>query len=150
MLEALLRDAPSLTAVPKQLQNRVVEAAPDLFARVWTPLREEADNSATRAEHKLKERGRKEADQLRGLLKNQRHALEQALKERERTHQQQEAELSKQERAQLNAETERMRRRLTKIDAELEREPEQIEALYAVSLKRFTPVGLVVLWPGTR
>jgi hypothetical protein len=150
MLEALLRDAPGLSTVPKQLQSRVVEAAPDLFARLWTPLRDEADNSATRAVEKLKARGHKEADQLRTLLKNQRQALDHALKEREREHKQLDAELSKQERAQLHAETEHMRRRSSKIDAELEREPEQIEALYDVALKRFTPVGLVVLWPATR
>lgn len=54
------------------------------------------------------------------------------------------------QRAQRNAETEHMRRRLGKTDIELEREPEQIETLYSVALKRFTPVGLVVLWPTTR
>ena len=33
------------------------------------------------------------------------------------------------------------------LERELEREPEQLESLYEVKLRRFEPVGLIYLWP---
>jgi hypothetical protein len=149
LLERILSESPSLSQIPKGLQDRVVAAAPKLFNELWKPIRAEADARATRATDQLKARGRNEADQLRTLLAAQRGAIERRL--REHANMQLEFELAdKLERAQFEADAKHMAARLKHIDTEVEQEPAQIEALYEVVLHRLSPVGLVVLWPATR
>jgi hypothetical protein len=149
LLEDILRESPSLSHIPPALQARVIEAAPDLFNQLWKPVCDEADHRATRAVEQLKARGRKEADQLRSLLKAQHGAIERRLREYD-SEQQTFADLDKVERAQRQADADYMRKRIERIERESKSEPEQIEALYQVALQRLTPVGLVVLWPSTR
>jgi hypothetical protein len=102
LLEDLLRESPSLSQIPQALQMRVIEAAPELFSQLWKPVCEEADARATRAVEQLKAHGRKEADQLRGLLSAQHSAIERRLREHDND-QLSLADLDKQERAQRQA-----------------------------------------------
>jgi superfamily II DNA or RNA helicase len=149
LLERILAEAPSLSQIPKALQERVRNAAPDLFAQLWKPIREEADARAVRAVEKLKARGRSESDQLREILGAQRNAIERRLQE-QKERQLELEEIDKLERAQREADLKHMTKRLARIGTEVTEEPAQIEALYEVALNRLSPVGLVVLWPATR
>jgi superfamily II DNA/RNA helicase len=148
-LEEALRESPSLNAIPKAIQERVRLAAPDLFAQLWKPIGDEADARAIKAIEMLKARGRKEADQLREILRGQRSAIKRRL-DKQSTLPLEFSEAEKKERKQFEADLKHMETRLKHIDIEIEQEPPQIQELYRVALNRLTPVGLVVLWPQTR
>ncbi|MEY4582212.1 MAG: hypothetical protein RL701_6915 [Pseudomonadota bacterium] len=149
LLERMLAESPTLTQIPKPVQERVLSIAPQLFAELWPAVRDEADACAVRATEQLKARGRNEADQLRTLLGAQRSAIERRLRD-----QRQEVlafeGADKTQRTQLEADVTHMKKRLQALEGELRSEPEQIENLYEVVLHRLTPIGLVILWPATR
>ncbi len=149
MLEQVLTESPSLEGVSAVVQAKIVAAAPNVFARLWKPIREEADAVAHDAERKLVQRGAEEAEALRKILAAQRMAI---INEIERRQQLSFADmnLDKREADQFKKEQAYMGERLVAIQLEWEREPTQIEALYKVVLRRLEPVGLVVLWPETR
>jgi hypothetical protein len=148
-LEQLLAESPSLDGVSDALREKVRTAAPRIFGGLWETLRADADADALEATKRLRERGRQEADALRGILERQRNAIVAAIEERHQLS----FEFTPDEEAQKRqfVDDERhMTERLVTLQAELEREPVQLEALYRVALHRLEPVGLVVLWPETR
>ena len=55
--------------------------------------------------------------------------------------------LSRSEQNQVVADRKHMERRLQAIEQEIQEEPEDLKALYEISLRRLQPVGLVVQWP---
>lgn len=152
-LEDTLAKSPSRKGLSKTIQRRVLQAAPQLFAELWDPIREEADARAVAAEQRLKARGRSEADALRELLKEQRKSLNAALKSSEQLAMDfgnASTQDLKAQRKQLEADRKHMQARLEGLAGEIAREPGQIEAMYQVVLPRLSPVGLVVLWPEGR
>ncbi|MCA9607819.1 MAG: hypothetical protein KC619_19555, partial [Myxococcales bacterium] len=151
LLEDVLAKSPSLDGIPDAIQQRVLAAAPTLFARLWRRIRDDADEEAHRATRELGQRGREEAEALRKILWAQRADVQRSVARLSQTAFDfgESAEGRLQER-QIQRDLEHLRRRYDGIGREMEREPAQIEALYQVALQRLEPVGMVVLWPETR
>lgn len=148
-LEEVLAESPSLEGVSTAVQERVREAAPRLFADLWPHVRAEADSRAHDAVQMLANRGRSEADALRGILDAQRKAIEDELTARVQLPLDF-ATWDRLQREQYEQDKHHMESRRIAIARELESEPPQIETSYKVARNRLEPVGLVVLWPETR
>lgn len=136
---------------PRLAQELCARAADD-FEALWPHIRAEADELSHRAESGLQERGASEAAQLRRILERQREAIRRELEGTQMSliFDDPSGELSaaeRQQRLQFERDREHMALRLDHIDEEIAREPEQIEELYAIALRRLVPVGLVYLWP---
>jgi hypothetical protein len=149
LLENVLAESPSLEGISHTVQARVRDAAPELFARLWPFVRDEADSRAVEAEQQLARRGEEESGALTEILRTQRRAIIDEIERR--------AQLSfddlgldRREEEQFRKERGWLDDRLVSIQGEFEREPAQIRDLYRVALRRLEPVGLVVLWPETR
>ena len=98
------------------------------------------------AEAALAERGREEAESLRGLLLAQRKRIEAQDAEANRP----QLELFEEpERKQLRLDRGARARRLTQLETEIAVEPQRVEAGYRTLAGRLEPVGLVYLWPAT-
>lgn len=148
-LEELLARASSLPAAPRALEQRLAATAAADFARLFRYVSQEAESRAHAAIQLLAARGAKEADDLRQILRAQRIAIEKQLAAQLSMFPELEGDALKEQREQLQGEREDMQKRLTRIEEELRTEPEDLESLYAISLRRLTPVGLVYLWPTT-
>lgn len=142
-----LFEAPPGEPLPEAVKQRLRAAAVPTFAALWPFLQEEADSFAHRAGDRLEARGRKEAADLRQLLVEQRRSLEKEVA-RQLTFEFTEAE--REQRRQWENDRAYMADRLERIDTEIEAEPQELEALYRVALRRLEPVGLAFLWPTTR
>lgn len=148
-LEHSLVDALALAPVPKALQERLACTAVADFSKLWPHVREEADGHAHEAAQLLTARGEKEAEDLRKILFAQRAGIEKQLARQLELFPQFEPDSMKEQREQLQSEREDMQERLARIEYELRTEPDELRALYVVSLQRLVPVGLVYLWPTT-
>src|SRR5690606_15409181 len=146
-LELLFQDIPTLGEVPGDIQARLVRSAAADFGALWGAVKDEAEERAHRATQQLSARGHTEAESLKQILKVQRATIERTLSGQQMNLF---AELSPDEKKQWENDKEHMQARLSSIDHELETEPQEIEALYKVSLQRLEPIGLVYLWPTTR
>ncbi len=148
-LTQLLAKAPQLDDVPAAARKRLQNCAPEVFVALWPHISDEAESRAHEAERKLRERGSTESVALRKILLAQRGKIRDTLGERSQL---QivfgDKEVAQQE--QFEQDKKHMERRLTAIDNEIETEPQQIEELYQVAVRRLEPVGLVFLWPATR
>ncbi len=149
LLEQVLTESPSLEGVSPSVQQKLLGVAPGIFAKLWRPIREEADALAHDAELKLGQRAAEESEALRNILLAQRGAITAEIARRLGADQLL-LQFDKREAEQFKREKQHMDGRLLSIEQEIEREPKQIEALYQVSLRRLEPVGLVFLWPETR
>jgi hypothetical protein len=126
--------------LPKAIAQTLLDGASEDFAALWPALQDEADAEQDRATKMLTARARAEADAMRVLLANQESAIRDARREIP-------LDLDARERAAYEADTRAMQERLKEIVTEHEAEPARIEELYAVALRRASPVGLVYLWP---
>ncbi len=149
MLERVLTESPTLEGVSRTTQEKVIAAAPRLFADLWPHIRDEADARAKDAADKLLRRATEESEALRTILSQQRMAIIREIETRAQlvldfT------EAEQEQRNQFEQDKRFMEDRLVAIQREIETEPKQIEKLYEVVLHRLEPVGLVVLWPETR
>jgi ERCC4-related helicase len=149
-LEQILVESPTLEGVSESVQQKVLEAAPNLFSQLWQHVESEADARAQEALLELDRRGLEEADQLEEILKRQRDAIEKQLQLKAPQLTFDFETLSKGEQKQVEADRKYMEHRLLSIDREIREEPNDLKALYQVSLRRLQPVGLVVLWPKSR
>jgi hypothetical protein len=143
MAETLL--ATGAAAPNKTISKRVISHSDALFKALWPHLEAEADALAIEARKGLVQRARKEADDLRALLKRQQVAIDKA----EANLRQQTLFLvqDKDQKRQVELDLQHLERRRGDAAKELISEPEAIEALYDVRMTRLTPVGLVVVWP---
>ncbi|WP_437580575.1 DISARM system SNF2-like helicase DrmD [Sorangium sp. So ce887] len=148
-LEELLTRVGSLPAVPERLRERLATTAAAHFGVLWRHVQDEADGRAHEAAQLLQARGAKEAEDLRQILKDQRVEIEKQLSVQLGLFDHLEDETMKPQREQLDSERQDMKKRLASIEDEIRDEPADLEALYHVSLKRLSPVGLVYLWPTT-
>ena len=144
-LENLLTRVADLPPVKDTRQKLLVKTAASDFASLWRHVRDEADGRAHAASQLLQARGAKEAEDLRQILKAQRVAIDKQLGLFDRL----DVESMKPQREQLQSERDDMQKRRARIGDEIQSEPIGLQALYQVSLKRLTPVGLVYLWPTT-
>ena len=136
-------------APPSVVRDRILEQAKQVYADLWPSLEDEADALAVAAKNGLTQRARREADELRTLLKRQEHAIGKQIAALSQTELFEEAssKSDQEQQRQLKLDLEHMKARQVSIEAEMEREPRAIEALYDVRMIRIAPVGLVVSWP---
>ncbi|MBW8879425.1 MAG: hypothetical protein JF614_31205 [Acidobacteria bacterium] len=127
-------------------------SAPKDFAALWPHVEAEAEALAHEAERKLAERGATESEALRGILRNQRSAIQKAIGKLPQltlafspT-----APKAREQIRQIEQDRDYMEGRLIDIDREIETEPAAIQDLYRVVLTRREPVGMVYLWPAVR
>lgn len=129
--------------------KKIASRAAGLYAALWPALEDEADARAVAAKNGLSQRARREADELRTLLRRQKRAIEKQanivaqmeLFARAGT------QTDREQQRQLKLDHEHMKTRYDAIDVELETEPKAIEELYEVRMTRLSPVGLAVSWP---
>jgi hypothetical protein len=155
-LDRIFRELPPdgdlFAGVSERVRDRLRASAAHDFATLWPHVEAEAEALAHEAERKLTERGATEADALRGILRNQRSAIQKALgKLPQLTLPLTPTEPQAREQVrQIEEDRTYMEGRLTAIDREIESEPLAIQDLYRVVLTRREPVGMVYLWPETR
>jgi hypothetical protein len=137
-----MADAPDQVGVPKTVQHKVGASAQADFAALWPHVQAEAESRQHEAATKLRSRGRAEAEALRGILADQRRAIEQALADKQVP-----LSFTPGERAQLEADRRHMANRLERIGGESQTEPARIERRYEIALKRLESVGVVYLYP---
>jgi SNF2 family DNA or RNA helicase len=134
----------------KKVCEDIAASAETLFSALWRPLHDEADARAARAKSGLATRARKEADELRVLLKRRRNDLRHSLQELRQGDllaDTSDAAATKEQQRQLRLDLEEMSRRDAELEVDIDREPEAVAALYEVRMTRLSPVGLVVSWP---
>jgi hypothetical protein len=148
-LEQAFVSTNSLSPVPEALQRRLASTAAADFAKLWPHVRDEADGHAHSAGQLLCTRGEKEAEDLQKILRAQRVDIERQLTQQLDLFQEFAGEGMTLQREQVEDERGEMKKRLGRIEEELRSEPDELRALYRVSLKRLVPVGLVYLWPTT-
>ncbi|MES1244266.1 MAG: DISARM system SNF2-like helicase DrmD [Acidobacteriota bacterium] len=152
ILRELPPDGDPHGGVSERVRDRLRASARADFATLWPHVEAEADALVHEAERKLAERGAAESDALKGILRNQRLAIQKAL-----------AKLpqltlafaptepkAQQQVRQIEQDRDHMEGRLLAIDREIESEPAAIQDLYKVVLTRREPVGMVYLWPEAR
>jgi hypothetical protein len=152
----ILRELPpegdAFAGVSERVREILRASAPKDFAALWPHVEAEAEALAHEAERKLAERGAVESEALRGILRNQRSAIQKALAKLPQltlTFSPAEPKAREQVR-QIEQDRHYMEGRLVDIDREIETEPAAIQDLYRVVLTRREPVGMVYLWPGVR
>lgn len=146
-LERLFQEMPKLGTVPQEIQDRLAGSVSEDFAALWSAVKDEAEDRAHRATQQLTARGHSEAEALRAILKAQKATIERTLRGQQLNLF---ADFSADEKKQWENDKEHMQGRLDAIEHELKSEPQDIEDLYQVSLKRLEPIGLVYLWPTTK
>jgi superfamily II DNA or RNA helicase len=111
-------------------------------------LEPRAHEWAAAARDRLRERGEREARDLRETLERQRERVrERLMKFDGQPFEQLTLGFDEEEKRQLEADVRSWRSRLSQFDRDLEREPARIREFYEVKATRIEPVGLVYLWP---
>ena len=128
--------------------NLLRSAARDI-SDLLSQLEPRADELATLAIEKLKQRGEFEAKNLRETLERQRTRVREELSKHEDNLSQLTFEFGEDEKRQLDADIRSWRPRLAQFEVDLESEPKRICEFYEVRARRVEPVGLVYLWPET-
>lgn len=155
-LDRVFRELPAegdpFTGVSERARDLLRASAPADFAALWPHVEAEAEALAHEAERKLDQRGAEESEALRGILRNQKSAIQKAIgklpqlalplsptdpKAREQIR-------------QIEKDRQSMEGRLLAIDQEIETEPAAIQDLYRAALTRREPMGMVYLWPAVR
>ncbi len=111
-------------------------------------LESRGEDARQDAEQKLAERGRVEADALRGILEDQRRRVAEALG----TPIQMKIgfeDAPPEEVRQAESNRRYWERWLQGVDADLAREPQRILDFYRIASARVEPVGIAYLWPVT-
>lgn len=149
-LERRLQEAPSLEPFSPKLQAELIARAPSWMKRLRPALRQEADAMAVETEQKLKARAREEAEALRAILRDQQAAIQKTLGGKQLLLQFGSSEAEQRQAKQVERDRAYLEKRLASLDRDLQTEPEELIALYDVKLRRFEPVGLVILYPELR
>lgn len=97
----------------------------------------------------LTQRGVEEANALRAILMSQRERIQGEISQTSLLDSLSRLE-SKDQARQRKLDVEHMKSRYERLNDELRDEPQQLQALYEVALKRVEPVGMIYLWPTTR
>lgn len=135
-------------SVPPELEAQLLARIPQWHAALWEWLEAEGDSIARDVQQKLDLRGEQEARKLRELLTTQKKDLQKKLGPTQQSLI--EEPTRPEEIRQLERERRYMEERLLAIDGEMETEPDELRDLYRLQHERVEPLGLVILWPGTR
>lgn len=146
-LEKRLEEAPTLEAFAPKLRDELVGKARGWMDELRPALRQEADAMAVEIELKLKARAKEEAEALTRILESQREAIGKTLGGKQLRLDFGSSEAEQRQAKQVERDRRYLEGRLTTLDRELETEPAELAAIYDVKLRRFEPVGLVVLYP---
>ncbi len=131
------------------IQRRLLDSAPRDIAELLPQLEPRAQEMASLAIDKLRERGEHEEKDLRDTLERQRQRVQDELARHEGDFKQLTLDFDEEERRQLEANMRSWGNRLEQFDRDLEREPQRVREFYEVRATRIEPVGLVYLWPET-
>ncbi len=129
------------------VQQRLIAAAPRDIAELLPQLEPRGLDIAERATERLRERGQREASELKGILTRQRDRVEEELRRREKDFDQFSLGFQNEEQRQLRSDMRSWTSRLEEFDRDLGSEPDRIREFYRVRAHRIEPVGLVYLWP---
>ena len=133
---------------PEAAQARVAGLIQQDIADLRSTLEAIAADRLARAQAQLKERGQREADDMRKLLESQRQRISRAAKDFN-PDQFALPGIADDERKERIADRKHWEQRLTQIEKELAEEPDRVQAGYDVIAHRVEPVGLLYLWPVT-
>ena len=131
------------------IQRKLLAAAPQDIDELLPQLEPRANELATLAVERLRERGKREERDLREALERQRKRVVEKLAKHDRDFTQLTLGYGDEEKRQLESHIRSWRTRLEHFDRDLEQEPERVRKFYEVRAKRIEPVGLVYLWPET-
>ena len=131
------------------IERKLLEAAARDIEELLPQLEPRAVELAASASEKLKERGEREAKDLRETLERQRERVHGELIKHEGEFEQLTLDFPDEDRRQLEVNMRSWRIRLEQFDHDLKREPQRIRNFYEVRARRIEPVGLVYLWPET-
>ncbi len=131
------------------IRARLLAAAPRDVEELLPQLEPRAEELAEMATRRLRERGKREAQDLDETLRRQRERIVEELDRHEGQFKQIALAFDDEERRQLQSNMRYWRMRLEQFDRDLEQEPGRIRAFYEVQAPRVEPVGLVYLWPET-
>ena len=131
------------------IRARLLAAAPRDVEELLPQLEPRAEELAEMATLRLRERGKREAQDLDETLRRQRERIVKELDRHEGQFKQIALAFDEEERRQLQSNMRYWRMRLEQFDRDLEQEPGRIRAFYEVQARRVEPVGLVYLWPET-
>jgi hypothetical protein len=149
-LELRLGQAPTLDAFAPKLRAELLERATAWMKRLRPSLRQEADAMAVEIELKLKARAREESEALTQILNDQQAAIIKALGGSQLSLAFGASEAEQRQQKQLERDRQHLEDRLKQLDRELDTEPAELAALYDVKLRRFEPVGLMIMYPELR
>ena len=134
--------------LPSQVRQRLAAGARRDLDDLHAYLKSQADERSAKALAALKERGEREAGEMRVILETQRTLIQRTAAKKEEDLQQP-GLFNQDEVKQIEADKRHWHRRLDDLAKELEREPARIKRSYEIKATRFEPVGLVYLWPVT-
>ena len=147
LLDAALAD-PTARVVPGGVTQRLLASAAQDVHDLLPQLEERAQELATEAQTRLRERGSRESADLERVLEEHRDRVRAELEKGRR----ESAQLQmwpEEERRQRESDMRAWERRLETFDRDLGTEPGRIRDFYEVRARRIEPVGLVYLWPDT-
>ena len=148
LLEHALGD-PGRRVPGATIQRKLLDAATRDLEDLLPQFEPRAEELAALAIDKLRRRGAREEQDLRGTLDRQRQRVVEELAKTETDFDQLTMDFHDEDKRQLETNIRAWRSRLKQFDHDLKREPQRIRAFYEVCAKRVEPVGLVYLWPET-
>ena len=131
------------------IRRRLLLSAARDIAELRPQLEPRAEELRVKATQQLRERGRREAEELRETLIRQKERVTAELRRHEIQSIQLALDLDAEDHRQIEANRRSWTHRLEQFDLDLEREPERIRNFYRVRAHRVEPVALVYLWPET-
>jgi hypothetical protein len=132
-----------------EIERRLLDTVDRDIDELLPQLEPRAQDLATRALQRLRERGEREAKALRETLEQQRKRVMEELAKHDKAFDQLTFNFNEEEKRQLEADMRAWRLRLQQFDRDLENEPTRIRDFYDVRAQRIEPVGIVYLWPET-
>lgn len=135
--------------MPEAVRARLLAAAPRDVAELLPQLEPRALELARLAEERLRERGEREARDLRETLETQRQRVVEELARHEKGDPQLTLGFSDEELRQVEEDVKAWRRKREQLDRDLATEPGRVREFYDIRARRVEPVGLVYLWPET-
>jgi len=148
-LELLERSLGQRGRMPGEaIQQKLLAATARDIVELLPRLEPRAEEWAEAAAQRLRERGEREARDLRQTLEGQRERVqEQLTRQQGEEWRQLTLGFDEEERRQLEADVRSWRSRLEQFDRDIAQEPARIREFYEVKARRIEPVGLVYLWP---
>ena len=136
-------------AASETIQRKLLDAALRDIDELLPQLEPRAKELATIAIQRLRDRGKREQQDLRETLERQRRRVLEELAKHEADFDQLTFDFPDEDKRQLETNMRSWRTRLEQFERDLDQEPERIREFYEVRAQRIEPVGLAYLWPET-